>query len=119
MFMVDFKELNKVSKWRLYVYEQKKTENAVIMNCAMSGRKKEDGTFDKSLNIRVVVGSKTNWPRVDFTGKTILADGGFQHKWWEKDGKTGIDLTVFADSIVEYVREEPKPDDDVPAGWSD
>ncbi len=103
-----YKDTNKVTNWRLYVFEQKKTENAVIMNTSMSGRKKEDGTYDKGMNVKVVVCSTTNWPRVDFTGKVILVNGSFQHKWWEQNGRSGIDISVFADDVKEYVKDEPK-----------
>ena len=105
---MDYKDFNRVANWKLHVFEQKKTDNAVVMNCSLAGRKKQDGTFDKSMNVRVVINADTVWPRVDFSGKNIIVNGGFQHKWWEKDGKSGVEFTVFATEVREFVKE-PAP----------
>ena len=104
---MDFKDMNRAVNWRLKVFEQKRTDNAVIMNCCLSGKKKDDGTYEKSLSIRVVVSEKTEWPRVGFSGKMILATGGFQHRYWEKDSKSGFDFTIFADKVEEYEYTKP------------
>ena len=103
---VDFKDMNLVKNWRLKVFEQKKTEKAVIMNAAKSGKKKDDGTYEKSMGISIILNNATEWPHADLTGKNILVDGQFSHNEWEKNGRGGLDFIIFATKIQEYVYED-------------
>lgn len=108
VFEMDYKEMNKAVNWRLHVFEQKKTENAVVMNCSLSGKKKNDGTYGKAMNIRVVIGCNTKWDKIDYSGKNILVTGGFMHDTRESDGKEYLSFTIFAETISEYIYEAKK-----------
>lgn len=102
------RETNRVSNWVLKAFEQKKSQNgnSVIINCAKSGRRKEDGSYEKSMPISVLLNGDTEWAHVDLTGKHISVSGGFSHGEYEKNGQTYLNFTIFADKVEEYVFPE-------------
>ena len=110
--------MNRVEGWMLKVFEQKKTENAVIMNCGMSGKKKEDGTYGKSMYIGVVLNAETDWVHDDLSGKLIDVNGNFAlGEYTKEDGTVIPKYTIFADKIAEHVweeKEKPKKDEKKP-----
>lgn len=109
--MAEKTTFNKVNNFLLRVMEQKKTEKAVIMNCTKSGKKLEDGSWDKSLNVRVILNGNTDWEHKNLTydkdkKNCILVDGTFSHESWEKDGKSGFNFVIFADKVQTYIPEK-------------
>ena len=96
----------RVENWCLKVFEQSKTDKGVKMRTALSGRKKADGSYGKSMNITVFLNADTKWNPADYSGKSVDVSGNFVHDEWEKDGKSGLNFTIFADTVQEHVWEK-------------
>lgn len=100
--------------WTLKVKEQDKKESGnIVLKCMMSGRKKEDGTYEQALWMRVVIintgDNKTEWEPQDLTDKYITVGGNFTHSDWESNGKIGKDFTIFATILDLAPEKEEKP----------
>ncbi len=96
---------NRVENLVLKVWEQKKMDNGIVMRCSKSGKKKEDGTYEKSLPVNVMIDfgdSECEWSHSDLTSKLVLASGTLSHSFWESNGKSGVNLTVWADKVELY-----------------
>ena len=96
-------DFNLVKNWGLHVFEflvlkdkEKGEVKGVMFRCALSGKKKEDGTFPKSMPISVFCyyGS-CNIPEEDPTGKNISVSGRFSVG--ESVGKDG---TIYPSYII-------------------
>lgn len=99
--------MSKVVDWTLKIFEQTKKENCVQMNTALSGKKRQDGTYGKSMPIRVVVTDDTDWAHADLSGKLVDVTGNFTiDDYTNKKGENVMSYTIFADSIKEHVFEE-------------
>ncbi|MCR5515887.1 MAG: hypothetical protein K6F41_05450 [Lachnospira sp.] len=96
--------MNKV-ELTLRVFEQKKNTNSVTMRCGLSGKKKEDGTYGKSMPVEVIVLEKTKWAHEDLTNKLVDVTGSIMVEDWEKNGKSGFNVKVFADTVDEFHKE--------------
>jgi len=99
---------NRCEGWMLKVFEQKKLDNSVLMRCALSGRKKDDGTYGKSMSISVILTADTDWVHADLTGKVVDVNGNFSISDYTnpKNNETYINYNIFADKVVEHVWEE-------------
>ena len=100
----------------LKVWEQKANKNedgstkSVTMQCSLNGRKKEDGTYGKSMYINVFLNGDCQWTPDDYSGKYIDVDGNFSiSDYKSKDGKEGINYTIFANSVKEHIWENNAP----------
>ena len=104
---MDFKDCNKVSKFLLHVHEQKKTSTGkVLMKVSKSGKKKDDGTYEKSMFLSVLLNENTKWTPAEYTKKNILVNGTFSTGEYEdKNGNKQLTFTIFADEVSEYVKE--------------
>lgn len=97
---------NYVENFILRVFEQKKTDKGVILNCAKSGKKKPDGKYEKGMPIKVFIDygeRETEWAYTDLSGKTVDVSGNFSHSEYEYEGKSGIGFSIFADRVREHV----------------
>lgn len=109
-------DFNKVQNWKMKVLDQKKNEKSITMNCQMTGKKNEDGSYP-TVNIRVMIlpdpdgihDTKCDWEHKDLTGKTIVVDGSFKTDEWKRGNNTMLVMIVFADRIREYVHDEEHP----------
>lgn len=112
-------ELNHVENWILHVFEQKRNENSVTMNCSVRAEPakghgyKETGGKDKDpyINTMAVLTGDTEWDPKDYTGKNVVVSGNIKIKQWVKeqdDGteKTGIGFTIFVKKLDLMVWDE-------------
>lgn len=108
-------DFNKAINWRLKVREQKKTEKSIQLNCVMMGKKKDDGSMNLPMDIRVMIttqdeyDTKCEWPHKDLTGQYILVSGRFNIDEWERQKDTVLTFCIFADKIEEYVYDKENP----------
>ena len=110
-----------VKDWILRVWSQKKSKNEdyAILNCSKSGKKLEDGSYEKSMFISVIIpleDGKCDWGHEDYTNKNIKVAGYFDHGNWKKDGKEGQNFTIHATKVEEYVFEK-KEKEQKKTGW--
>jgi hypothetical protein len=103
-------ERNLVKAWQLRSFAQKTTAKGRMLSCAMNGRKKDDGTYEKSLNMSVFIGNDCDVDAElgdDLSNKYITVDGRFAISEYEsKDGTASVSITIFADKIVKTVFEK-------------
>jgi hypothetical protein len=101
-------DFNICTNWGLYCHEFrdiKKKDGEVIgvsLRCTMNGRKREDGSFPKSMSVSVncYSDSCTETPQEDPTGKKISVDGRFQiGEYVNKDGVAIAQYTINATSV--------------------
>lgn len=103
-----------VKNWVLKVKEQKRLESGnVSMNTMLTGRKRDDGSYDSAMWIVVIINRSddpkkaTKWATpADYTGKYIEVDGNFSHSDWAKEGKGGKNFTIFANEVREHIFED-------------
>ncbi len=89
----------------LRVFEQKKNANSVTMRCGLSGKKKDDGTYPKSFPVEVILTDKTEWVHEDLTKNLVDVTGSVMAEPWEKDGKSGFNFKIFADSVAVFEKK--------------
>ena len=93
-------------KWSMKIKRQEKTAKGnILIKALLSGKKKEDGSYDSPMWVDVVIISsgdkKTEWEPADLTDKWMTVEGNFTHSDWEAKGKSGKNFTIFASKIYE------------------
>lgn len=108
-------DFNIAENWRLKVREQKKTDKSIQLNCVMLGKKREDGSMNMPMDIRVLIttsdeyDSACEWPHKDLTGQTVLVSGQFVIDEWVREKDTVLTFRIFASKITEYVYDKDNP----------
>lgn len=102
-------DFNLVKNWGLHVFEffvlkDKGSDEVkgVMFRCSLSGKKKEDGTFPKSMPVSVFCYyDNCNIPDTDPTGKNISVSGRFSvGESVGKDGTIYPSYSIIATEII-------------------
>lgn len=103
----------KVENWNLRVFQQKETDKGLTLNCSKSGKKKDDGTYEKGLSIKVFC----SYDSCDYdaslgddaSGSYISVDGNFAtSEYTNKDGEVSVICTIFASAVRKVVYDSSK-----------
>lgn len=95
---------NVCTNWGLYCFDMKETQTGVRLNCAMNGKKKNDGTYEKGLSMGVFCSFETcDIPEDDYSKCFIDVDGGFTiSEYVGNDGIARPSITIFADKVRKH-----------------
>lgn len=102
--MANERTYNVCRNWGLFCFDMKETEKGVRLNCALNGKKKQDGSYEKGVNISVFCNFETcDIPQDDYTKVYIDVDGGISaSEYTDKDGNIRSSLTLFADRVRKH-----------------
>lgn len=97
------RDYNLVKNFGLRCFRSKPMANnsGYYLDCAMTGKRNEDGSWGKSLSVNVMCYfNRCDMPNVDFAGANINVDGQFTISDYKKaDGSTATGITIYADKI--------------------
>ncbi len=92
---------NTVTNWSLRTFQPKQTEKAMILPSSLSGKKKPDGTYPKSMNVSVFCTENTNIQPDDYTNAYISVDGNISvGEWVDREGNVHPQYTIFATRVA-------------------
>ena len=101
---------NMVNNWHLHVFEVRSTQKGAMLSASLSGRKKDDGTYAKSMSVSVFMGNNTRCefaPGTDLSNTDIAVDGTFSKgDYIGKDNVERPQFTIFANRIS--IRQRPQ-----------
>ena len=101
---------NICENWGLYCFDMKQTEKGIRLNCALNGKKKEDGSYSKGVNVGVFCAFPNengeggcDIEPDDYSGGYIDVWGGISaSEYTDKDGVVRASLTIFADKVRKH-----------------
>lgn len=95
---------NICKNWGLYCFDMKETQTGVRLNCALNGKKKEDGTYEKGVSIGVFCSFETcDIIEDDYSKCFIDVDGGISvSEYTNKEGVVCSSMTIFADKVRKH-----------------
>ena len=108
-------EFNVCKNWGLHCHETKEIKNkdgqelGVALRCTLNGKKKQDGTYPKSMPVTVncYYDSVKKMPDEDPSGKKISVNGRFAiSEYTNKDKVTVPQYSITAEEVV--IREVTK-----------
>ena len=95
-------DFNVCTNWGLRCYEQKVTDNAVILKCSMNRKKKDTGEYSAPVFIDVVCSFNTcEIAQDDYAKSFINVDGRFSvDDFVNRNGDKIATMTIFAKRVV-------------------
>lgn len=98
------RKYNIVKNWGLFCFDYKASEKGVQLNCALNGKKKEDGSYGKGVPVSVFAPfDSCDIPEDDYTKCYIDVDGGVTvHEWTDKEGNLRSNLQIWADKVSKH-----------------
>ena len=102
--MAKERNFNIVQNLGLFCFDFKVGEKGVSLNCALNGKKKEDGSYGKGVPVSVFASfDSCDIPEDDYTKCYIDVDGGLAvNEWTDKDGNAHSNLMIWADKVRKH-----------------
>jgi len=100
---------NAIFKVKSMAFNRDRT--CIFVNAFQSGKKKEDGTYNRGWNVTLILNGNTKWNNDDLKDKYVMVKGNltFSDEDYDDDSKNihrhGIKHTIFVEELneVEYI----------------